>query len=395
MKILCIHNHYQQRGGEDAVFAAETTLLQQHGHEVLKYIEDNRCINEMERLTVAAQTIWSFSSKRRLLKILQNTRPDMVHFHNTFPLISPSAYYACREAGVPVVQSLHNPRLLCPAATFFRSGHVCEDCLGKTPPWLGVLHACYRNSHLQTVLVAMMLTVHRLFKTWEKQVDIYIVFTEFYRQKFIKGGLPSEKIVVKPHFVYPDPGLRKQSSGNYALFIGRLDPEKGVLTLLQAWGQVKSIPLKIRGNGRLLKEVQDFINKNRLKSVELVGRISKQELINLIKGARFLVWSSEGYYETFGLVAIEAFACGVPVITSHLGAMAEIVEDGRTGLHFISGDPKDLAAKVEWAWMHPECMQAMAREARAEYVVKYTAEQNYQMLMDIYQMTIEQHKRFK
>jgi len=285
---------------------------------------------------------------------------------------------------VPVVQSLHNPRLLCPAATFYRDGHTCEDCLGKLIPWPSVLHGCYQNSRIRTSVAATMLTAHRYLGTWRELIDIFIVFTEFYRRKFIQGGLPGNKIMVKPHFVNPDPGL-KSNRGNYALFIGRLSPEKGVRTLLGAWKRLRDIPIKIRGNGPLLEEVRDFAAQGKCCIEVLPNRLLPREWAALMTGARFLVWPSEGYYETFGLVAIEAFAFGIPVIASRTGAMAEIVANHQTGLHFTAGDSEDLASKVAWAWTHPNEMQVMGRNARCEYEAKYTAERNYEMLVDIYQ----------
>jgi len=231
-----------------------------------------------------------------------------------------------------------------------------------------------------------MLIAHKALGTWKKRVDVYIASTEFYRTKFVEGGLPPEKITIKPHFVSFDPGARA-SAGSYAMFIGRLSPEKGVLTLMRAWEKLKHVPLKIRGEGVLTGRVREFVQNNAQK-IELMPRLSAVGLTDALKGSRFLVWPSEGYYETFGLVAAEAFACGVPVIGSRLGAMAEIVDDGRTGLHFTAGDADDLAAKVEWAWNHPEEMARMGCAARAEYEAKYTADRNYKMLMDIYEGVI-------
>lgn len=388
MRVLVAHNYYQQPGGEDSVFAAETELLRRYGHEVVEYTERNERINSMNIGAVALKMIWSQSSKKKIIELLDRTKPDVAHFHNTFLLISPSAYYACKDRNVPVVQSLHNPRLLCPAGNFYRDGRVCEDCVGKTPPWPGVLHGCYRSSRTQTALVATMLTLHRMLKTWDRVIDAYIVFTEFYKKKFIEGGLPSEKITLKPHFIDPDPGCRNGLKGEYALYIGRLDGAKGINTLLKAWRHNTNVPLKIRGDGNLLAEVTNYINRNSLKSVEIVRRLKRADLNELIKNARFLVWPSEGYYETFGLVAIESFACGVPVIASRAGALAENVTDGYTGLHFTPGDTEDLSAKVNWAWNHPEEMALMGRAARREYETNYSAEKNYRILLGIYEKAI-------
>jgi len=389
MKLLLAHNRYRQSGGEDEVFLRETKLLRAAGHEVLEYTADNSEITEdgiFGKAKLAAQTLWAWDSVARLRALLRRERPCLAHFHNTFPLISPAAYYACQKEGIPVVQSLHNVRLMCPAATFYRKGSTCLDCLGRSVSWPGVVHACYRNSHLQTAMVAGMVTGHRILGTWHKQVDAYIVFTEFYRQKFISAGLSREKLFVKPHFLVTDPGM-KQNSGDYALFVGRLAPEKGVPTLLEAWRSLRHVPLRIRGEGPLGSDVEQFTRES--PSVSTLPYLSPKECLDLIKGARFLVWPSEGYYESFGLVAVEAFACGTPVIASRTGAMTEIVEDRKTGLHFTAGDADDLAAKVQWAWTHPDQMDEMGRAARAAYEGKYTAETNSQVLLGIYRKTME------
>jgi glycosyltransferase involved in cell wall biosynthesis len=302
-------------------------------------------------------------------------------------MISPSAYYACTAEGVPVVQSLDNPRLICPTASLFRDGHLCEDCLNKTPPWPGVLHACYRNSRLQTAAVAGMLTSHRLLSTWQEQVNLYLVATHFYRQKFIQAGLPPERLALKPHFVTPDPQVRTIMPGDYALFIGRLDPEKGIPTLLEAWKQLSGIPLRIRGGGQLLEAVQASATSN--SAIQVLDRLGDLELTELIKGARFLVWPSEGYYETFGFVAAEAFACSVPVIASDIGVTGEMVEDGVNGLLFEPGNATDLIEKVTWAWAHPQETVRMGQSARRRYEEKFSPLPNYHLLIDLYQRVIE------
>ena len=385
LRVISVYNRYLNRGGEEEVFELEGKLLNEHGHEVTLVTEDvHNPHGLIESIRLASDVIWSKSWYARFEALLKEKKPQLVHVHNAFPTISPSIYYACRQAGVAVVQSLHNPRLICPAATFYRDGHACEDCLGKLLPWPSVLHGCYQNSRIRTSVVATMLTVHRCLDTWRELIDIFIVFTEFYRRKFIQGGLPGNKIVVKPHFVDPDPGL-KSNRGNYALFIGRLSPEKGVRTLLGAWKQLRNIPLKIRGNGPLLAEVQDFAAQGKRCIEVLPKRLLSPEWADLMRGARFLVWPSEGYYETFGLVAIEAFAFGMPVIASRTGAMAEIVANHQTGLLFTAGDSEDLASKVSWAWTHQDEMDTIGQNARCEFEAKYTAEQNYEMLVDIYQ----------
>jgi glycosyltransferase involved in cell wall biosynthesis len=387
IKVLQAHNYYLQFGGEDTVFESDVALLRDHGHEVVTYIEKNERIRMIRPASLAVQTIYSRDSYRRILEAIIHEKPDIVHFHNTFPLISPAAYYACRRAGVPMIQSLHNPRLICPAASFFRDGKNCVECMGKTPPYPGIYYGCYHHSRTQTGVVAAMLTIHRLSQTW-KIVDKYIVASNFYQDLFIRAGLPADKIIYKPHFVVPAvPFIASRSARKYVLFIGRLDPEKGIRVLLEAWKKV-DIPLKIRGSGQLENEVRQFIDRNHSGNIELVGRLSKEDLGHLIDHARFLIWPTVGFYETFGYVAVESFALGVPVIGSRVGVNAEMIRDGETGLHFTAGDPDDLANKVRWAWEHPQEMAEMGRNARQEYEDKYTAERNYQMLLKIYENAI-------
>jgi glycosyltransferase involved in cell wall biosynthesis len=389
-KIILAHNYYLQSGGEDRIYQAELSLLRRKGHIVIEYVDDNRRIATMKKADVAVQTLWSRDSYRKISNLISVEKPDLVHLHNTFPLISPSVYYACQRAGVPVIQSLDNPRLICAAATFYRNGQLCQDCLGKTPPWPSVLHACYHHSRLQTSVVASMLTVHRWARTWDRKVSLYLVATDFFRKIFIEAGLPAAKIVQKPHFILDDPGYEiRPHPGNYAVFIARLDPEKGTGTMLQAWKDIRDIPLKIRGDGQLLQEAQNFIANLGMNNAEIIGRLDDQGMDQLRKNARFLVWPSDGFYETFGMAAVECFASGIPVIASRIGVMNEIVTDGLTGLHFTPGDPADLAAKVRWAWEHPKEMTQMGKNARGEYESKYTAENNYGMLMEIYQRLIE------
>ena len=382
MRVLIVHNHYTQPGGEDEVFRAEVNSLKQRGHEIITFVENNARLKEMNPLRAAQNTIWSRETQNKLRRLIGEKKPDVAHFHNTFLRISPAAYYVCKEAGVPVVQVLHNYRLICPGALLMREGHVCEDCVGRTVPWHGMMYGCWRGSRMGTAVVATMLTVHRLIRTWQEQVDLYIALTEFARQKFVEGGLPAEKIVVKPNFVAPDPG-EGHHEGGYALFVGRLSPEKGLRTLLRAWKRLKGVPLKVVGDGPLLERVQGSVSKEGLKEIEVLGRRPREEVLQLMQEAQMLVFPSE-CYENFPSVIAEAFACGLPVIASRRGAMTEIVEDGRTGLHFEPGSPEDLAAKVEWAWTHPNELREMGREARREYEQKYTAERNYEVLMGIY-----------
>lgn len=386
MKALLVHNFYQRPGGEDQVFTAEADLLKSRGHEVLRYSTHNDKVSDKNVLSLAKITVWNGKAYRELRELLRQEQPHMVHLHNTFPLISPAAYYAAQAEGVPVVQTLHNYRLLCPDALFLREGRVCEDCLGRAVPWPGVVHACYRESRTASGVVAAMLAAHRTLDTWTEAVDTYIALTEFARQKFIQGGLPAQKIVVKPNFLHPDPGPG-DGQGGYALFVGRLSPEKGVETLLAAWERLgAALPLRIVGDGPLAPEV--MAAAERLEGIEWMGMQSKAQVLALMKAARFLVFPSV-WYEGFPMVFAEACAVGLPVIAGDLGSMSSLVDHGRTGLHFRPGDPESLATQVKRTLNYPVELKQMRQEARKEFETKYTAEKNYWQLMEIYKSTAE------
>jgi glycosyltransferase involved in cell wall biosynthesis len=392
MKIVVVHNAYQQPGGEDVVFQRERDLLRAAGHEVREYRRFNDEIKNysiIRRISLMGRTIWASDSYRDLTALLRQHKPAIVHVHNAFPLISPSIFWACRNENVPVIQTLHNYRLLCAGGNFYRDGKPCEDCItGKF--WQGAVHGCYRNSRTQTATVALMLTVHHARKTWTRMVDRYIVLTAFSRSRYVEAGIPEDKIRVKPNFVDPDPGKRTDS-GSYALFVGRLDLEKGVPTLLKAWLQMPhSRTLRIAGDGIYRPELEAFTKV--YTNVEFMGWLHGPQVTQAMKGARFLVFPSE-WYENLPLAIIEAFACGVPVIASGLGAMQELVEHGRTGLLFRPGDVDDLARTMELAWERPEYMKRLGDQARAEYEAKYTAAANYRQLMAIYEEAIAQGHR--
>lgn len=383
MKILLVHNFYKQAGGEDVVFANEAALLREYGHEVIEYTARNDEIDHLNKVAASVQTVWSAHSKQALAGVIAKERPAVMHVHNWFMRLSPSIYAAAREQSVPVVQTLHNYRLMCPAAIFYRDGHVCEDCMGKAFALPAVKHACYRESKLASAVVAGTLTIHRARGTWKNGVDRYIALTDFARQKFIEGGLPADKITVKPNFLQQDPGSG-QRQGGYFLFIGRLTPEKGILRLVDAWRELDaSIPLKILGEGPEENAVREKIAAYGLKNVEMLGQQPRAETLRLLRDAYALVQASE-WYEGFPMTLVEAMACGVPVVAGNLGAMSTVIRDGVNGLHFAPGDSVDLARAVRQLWSDAAGAQKMAAAARAEYDAKYTASRNYDMLKSIY-----------
>ncbi|MCC7258115.1 MAG: glycosyltransferase family 4 protein [Gammaproteobacteria bacterium] len=390
LRVLVVHNHYQHRGGEDAVVESEVDLLQRHGHEVRLYSRHNDELAGIAAPRAALQAIWSSRTMTDLRRLLGELPADVVHVHNVVPLVSPSVFWAARHAGVPVVQTLHNFRIACPQAMFLRDGRVCEDCLGRVP-WRAVAHGCYRHSTAQSAVLALMLAAHRVAGTWDRKVSRYIALNDFCRRKFIEAGLPPARIVVKPNFVDIAKGQDLAAGGaesapRRGLFVGRLSPEKGVTLMLDALRCVPGVTLDVAGDGPGLAQVQSH------ESAHALGALSQDDVLHRMRAAAYLVLPSL-WYENFPRTLVEAFACGLPVIASRLGALAELVDDGRTGLLFEPGNSRDLSEKIAWAEANPAAMRRMGDAARAEYVARYTPERNYELLMSIYEEAMVEHER--
>ncbi len=379
--VLMIHNRYQQRGGEDVSFEADVKLLRDCGHAVVVYEAENRRLDAMGRCHAFLRTAWSRESARETVALIQRHRPSIMHVHNTFPLMSPSVVYAAARCGLPVVVQLSNYRLLCPNALFLRCGVICEDCLGRPVPWPAIRYACYRNSRPATAAVVTMLSLHRLLRTWQRNVVRFITLSEFARAKFIAGGFDPERIAVRANYLSNDPG-RGAGDRSGILFVGMLHPWKGADVLLEAWRRAPGDEIvTFVGSGP--EEAGLRRAADGLPRVEFVGHCGVTDVYAHMKKVRFLVFPSV-VYETFGRTLVEAFACGTPVIASRLGPAADIVRDGETGLHFQPGNAADLASKIAWARAHPEAMGRMGRAARYEYETRYTAEAAYRRLMAIY-----------
>jgi glycosyltransferase involved in cell wall biosynthesis len=379
LRVLIVHNAYLHSGGEDGVVAAEANLLRQHGHHVIEFRRDNQEIAGISAPRLAGQTVWSRRTHADVSRLIRSQCPDVVHVHNTFPLISPSLYWACAKLKVPVIQTLHNFRLACPQAMFLREGKVCEMCLGRTP-WAAVVHACYRGSRVQTSVAVAMLLVHKGLRTFDRKVTRYIALSEFGRKKFIEAGLPTDRIVVKPNFV--ENALQPETSGRGGfLFVGRLSVEKGADVLSDAWGKFGESSLRVAGMG------ESGAALSGQTGVLMLGKLSAQQVQSEMRVALALVLPSI-CFENFPLVLVEAYSSALPVIASRIGALAELVEHGVTGLLFAPGDSADLAQNLQWAAAHPNEMAAMGRNARAVYERLYTPEINHYKLMTIYRSAI-------
>lgn len=375
LRVLVAHNAYQHRGGEDSVMEAEVELLRRHGHEVEVYLRHNDELARMGTASAALQALHSRRTLDEMAGLMDRFRPDVVHVHNTVPLISPSIYWAADKAGVPVVQTLHNFRLLCPQALLLRDGRVCEDCVGHVP-WRGVMHGCYRGSRAQSAVIALSVTAHRVAGTWDRKVARYVALNEFARRKFIAGGLPAERIAVKPNFIdlpAPDEGPREG-----LLFVGRLSPEKGLDTLLAAMDLLPStVRLQVAGSGPLEALVRSH------PSVEYLGALNAEQVYARMRSSSLLLVPSI-WYENFPRTIVEAYACGLPVIASKLGALTDLVDDEATGRLLPVGDPAAWAACIGELLAQQERLGDLGRQARSRYEREMTGATNYQQLIAIY-----------
>ncbi|MEI6891603.1 MAG: glycosyltransferase family 4 protein [Pontiella sp.] len=469
MKIIQVHNYYQRPGGEDSVVSTERSMLEAHGHKVVPYYKNNEALGTgLWALGKASlQTLWNGETYKAFRKLLQNETPDVVHCHNTFPLISPSVYWACAKENVPVVQTLHNYRLLCLNAFLFRKadavsnellaispasevtdnfhekivterngsqkkakscelnakGTVCELCVSKRFKWPGVRYGCYRDSKAGSLVIAMMLLFHKLIGTWSKKVTAYIALTEFQKQKMMEGGLPAEKIFVKPNFI--DGSLMKEplatsqqptackpessaqcpvpdASQRYALFVGRLSPEKGCDVLVRAWAgfqkellanscelSADQIPqLLIVGDGPEREALESLSSALGLpSSVSFLGQQPKESVLSLMRNAYIFIFPSV-WYETFGLTVLEAGLCETPSLVSSPTTTSGLISDKESGLLFSLGDDLELAERLEWAFLHPEEMREVGETAKRNFEKKYSSTTNYNQLMEIYQSII-------
>jgi glycosyltransferase involved in cell wall biosynthesis len=389
MKVLLVHNFYRSvtPGGEDNVFRQERDMLQAAGLDVVCYTKSNDDVDEHDKVQVlrtAAAMPWSERTYEELGELVRRERPDVAHFHNTFPLITPSAYAACQDHGVPVVQTLHNYRLICCAGTFFREGKVCEICTaGK--PWAGVRHRCYRGSLAGSMAVAWMLRRNWDRGTYEQLVDVYVALSAFARDRFASEGLPRDQIEIKPNFV-DSVGPASPGGGGYVVFAARLSEEKGVRTLLDAWRELRDVPLKVVGDGPALAEMKACAEAERLP-VEFLGMRPRDEVLEIIGRADLQVITSE-CFEGFPLVLVESYARGTPVIASKIGSLGELVLPGVTGFHFDAGNAASLASQVRQLWADPQTLRGLRVGARARFESEYTPARNLAKLLKIYDRAV-------
>jgi glycosyltransferase involved in cell wall biosynthesis len=378
LRILIVHNSYQQKGGEDSVVDNETALLKACGHQVELYLRHNNELHGLSKLSILKQAVWSKQTSRDLHVLLQQFKPNVIHVHNTLSVISPSLYWAAAKLNIPVVQTLHNFRLLCPQAMFLRKGKVCESCMGRGT-WRSVIYRCYRSSASQSAVISGIIHFHRRLGTYRKNVSRYIALNTFCKDKFIEGGLPESKICIKPNFVADVIPIAVARNG--FLFVGRLSAEKGLRTLMDAFNYQLHGQLSVVGGG------EDFELLRERAEIKSLGVLASNEVNFEMQRSCALVLPSI-WYENMPMTLVESFMNGLPIIASNIGALAELVEDGVTGLLFTAGDANDLSKKMKWAIDHPELMLKMGGNARNKYLSTYCPEVNIKLLVDIYHEAI-------
>jgi glycosyltransferase involved in cell wall biosynthesis len=378
-RVLVLHNHYREPGGEDQAFRQEVDLLREHGHTVFEYTDSNLHLDESRPIAAGLEAIWSRRTAQALDSLLGETRPDVAHFHNTFSRISPAAYYACQRAGVPVVQTLHNYRMGCLNGCCTRGGHPCETCVSSLVPWTGIFAKCYRESAATSLAMAGIGIVHKAIGTYTNAVDAFISTSQFSRGIHLRSGIPPERSFVKPNFTRA-PEIEARPRRRTVVFAGRICREKGVHLLLDAWRQASlpDLTLQVAGGGPELESLRRSAD-----GVEWLGPVSHGRVLQLMSEAMFMVQPSL-MYETCGLTILEAFGAALPCVASGHGSIAELVDAPATGLLFEPGNAADLAAKLRWMASHPEETRRMGVAARERYEAEFTADANYRTLTGIY-----------
>jgi len=393
IKVLLVHNKYQISGGEDKVVEEEIRLLQKNSIVVTNYFTTNEKINVnglLNKFKTGINTIWSKKEYENIKRKIVKDKPDVIHFHNTFPLLSPSVYYASHELGIPVVQTLHNYRIACPGAMFLRDGEICEKCISGSLI-NSIKYGCYRDSPLQTMPLSAMLYTHRFLDTWNKKVDKFIALTNFAKTKFEEIGISSEKIAVKPNFIQKSHFVNPSSKENHVVFVGRISKEKGLHLLLEAWKKIGSqidAKLDIIGDGPLREEYESKFSN--IDNIKFHGKLDGENVLKYMSKAKYIVVPSV-WYEGFPMTIVEAFSVNTPVITSNIGSLKEVVNDGITGFYFVNNNVNSLVEVLIRALLYPN-YSTLQQNVKNQFDTKYTSEANIKMLINIYKEVIRKGK---
>ncbi len=390
MRILFVHNHYQQPGGEDRAVELESRLLQEKGHQVKVLFFENRGIANslFQKVIALKKAIHNSHSAALLWQTIQEFRPDIIHVHNLFFTASPAVLKEAYRRNVPVVLTLHNYRTICCNALLLRENKPCEICIKKKLPLAGIRYACYRKSRLASALVMISTGLPKIRNSWQKWVDQFIVLTTFAEKKFMHSslGVKPEQLKIKPNFV-PDTGIGAAGRESFFLFVGRLSPEKGVQVLLEAFRNMPDREIRIAGDGpdkeALMTEYKNSGN------IRFLGSCSQDEVLKHMKRSTALIFPSV-WYEGLPFVILEAFSTGTPVIASNLGAMSSLIQDEYNGLVFKAGSAEELKSAV--LRFRPD-NEKIYRQARDTYLNHFNPDIHYQSVMRIYDQSIQAAKK--
>lgn len=388
-RILQIHNFYQIPGGEDVVVRNEKRLLEEHGHKVYTYYRTNKELSEKGiwgKLLLPFTAVYSFRTVREVKHLIKENKIDIVHVHNTLTMVSPSVFYAAFQCNVPVVQTLHNFRMLCPAGSFFRDSVICEECV-KKGMGCAIRHKCYRNSILQTTVSAAILKIHRMLGTYRK-VN-FICLTEFNRNKLLESletrkHVEPSRVYIKPNFTFAEGIVPNETKADeeYFLFAGRVEALKGIDIAIRAFEQLPNEKLYVAGNGPMMDEMQAYVREHGIENVKFLGYLQKEEMSEKFYNAKAVIMTSQ-CYEAFAMTIAEAYSYGVPVIAGKVGNMDGMVKNGVTGVKFTYNSADDLAAKV--CEFNKLDLAVLKENAREFYETRLRPEDNYQKLMEIYE----------
>jgi glycosyltransferase involved in cell wall biosynthesis len=388
MRVLCVHNQFEQYGGADAVFAADEKMLARHG-EVVTYTRHSKEIISappMEKLGLGVDTLYSRRTVREVTDLVKRFRPEIAYVHNVFPLISPSLYSVLYRLGVPSVHIIHDYRLFCPNSRFYINDQICELCkLGNY--WSAVRKRCVRGSTAYSALYASSLYLSKKMGL-SRKIGGYICLTEFTKSLLLQCEVPEDKLYVCPNYIDTSEYTPQFGGGEYVLYLGGLYRDKGVMTAAKAFAKLPHIPFKFVGTGAAEQELRDFIASNQLSNLEVVGFKAGQEKLDYLRNSMFTIVPSP-FYETFGMVVLEAYASGKPVVASAIGSLPYIVHPDQTGLLFQRQDADDLAAKIGWLFDRPEEIVRMGRNARSLVESKYDSRLRYPSLQAIFENVIK------
>lgn len=391
MNILLVHNYYQIPGGEDTVVANEKKMLEQHGNRVILYSRDNSELKRMSalhKLLLPLTAVFSLKTYRSIRNLIKAEEIEVVHVHNTLSLVSPAVYYAALHCGVPVVQTVHNFRLLCPGAMFYRDGHTCEDCVTRGL-LCAVRHKCYRGSRLQTLACVVSTWIHRMTGVYGKLH--YICLTEFNRQKLLLlKQIRPEQVFVKPNFVEaPAHIIPEQQRREQYIYAGRLDRMKGVEVLLKAWQHMgPSAPkLLVCGTGPLEDWCRTFVRDNGMANVEMPGFLPNDRVRQLVGESRAMILPTQ-WYEGFPMAIAEAFSAGTPVVVPDMGNAGSLVEEGVTGTKFARATPEAIADAV----MRLRGYGSLQKSVLDVCSRSYTQDKNYEQLTAVYAAAVNSRR---